>query len=90
MKQTLSNKQWLFKHESQIKELFPEEWTPINRLDALGIGLGLEGMGVKIETMGNLLVVLSHLERIKILLRFGKQIRVNPESIFKDLEKPNS
>jgi hypothetical protein len=86
MKETLENKQWLFKNESLIKELFPEEWTPINRLNALNIGLGLEELGVKIETMSNLLTVLSHLERIKILLRFGKKIRVNPESIFKEVK----
>lgn len=47
VERTLGNKDWLNQNEAHLRQLFPETWTHISRLNNIGIVYHLKLMGVE-------------------------------------------
>lgn len=79
----LTDKMWLFKNEGNLKDLLPSKWMSINKLNPIQLINHMKGLGLVISSLDELQEIMSHLETINMVLRFGNKIRCNPETIFK-------
>ena len=82
MKDTLGNIDWLRANEDAVKKLLPENWTHIENLNGMKLGLGLKLVGIDWRSEDQFGKVMLFLEKIGFMQRQnGYQVRANPSRI---------
>ncbi len=77
LRETLFNANWFNQNQKAMSSIFPSTWTHFDNLDVRAIVEGLRALGVAIDKADDLIELLSHLERIRFMLRNGQLIKRN-------------
>jgi hypothetical protein len=81
---TLANKQWLIRHEDDLRNLLPEQWTLVSCQDfnPYHFYMNIKSMGVDINGPLENVLFMKVMGKIGILQSEGMLIRRNPEKLF--------
>ncbi|WP_426369295.1 hypothetical protein [Pseudocolwellia sp. HL-MZ7] len=79
---TLGNESWLRSNENNVKALFPVKFTMIHHLNSIKLGSDLKNLGVDWHSEKEFEMIMVFLEKLGFIIRDGKAVMRNPESIF--------
>ncbi len=90
LEKTIGNDEWLKVHETELKALFPADWSHACRVSMLKIGWELKLLGVEWRSEIELINIFVYFGKIGIVEHdpdFKEIIRANPKDIFEKVNK---
>jgi hypothetical protein len=67
LRRTVCNQRWLIANAQKLQQAFPEQWTALENLNAIGIGTTLRRIGVDWYGDDELTLVLMLMQRVGIM-----------------------